>query len=143
MSNITVIVMNVADEFDDAITAVEEQVASEFEKTPMGKQYTLEVDDFATIDTIAEEWQNFAYGRPNFPRDEDLLIFLTFNDEPDGSISGILKTYERVGANIVVGCTLEQRQGAAFQAAWQKFELGLYNPWLYMHDLARWSIIPA
>lgn len=142
MSKITVVVLNIADEYDEAVGPLEEAIEASVSNDTFGRTYYVEVDDISTIDAIAEDWTNFVYSRPGFPKDEMFQLIATLNDEPDEAHSITLAAYRNLEATIVIACTEEQKSSSAFDEVWQLYELGSYDPWKRIAELARWRIIP-
>ena len=142
MSHLTVVVLNVFEEYDEAIGLFEEQVGAAVHESELDKGYYVEVDDISTIDAVAEEMMAFAHQRPDFSEEAVFVILPTLSETPDEAHLGLIAFYREVGAMVIMACTEEGRGAPEFEELWDRYELNAYNPWHNIADYVRWRIIP-
>ncbi len=136
-----VLVLNIAEEYDEAIASVEQSVAEDFRETIFGDTYIVAIDDVSTIDVVAEEWTNAVYNDPSFPEDTDFVLIPALHDEPEEFHRPLLNLYREMGATVIIACTDEEKNSPEFIQVWEQYRLGDLAPWDYIQDHARWSIV--
>lgn len=141
MSHLTVVVLNVFEEYEEAVGLLEEQIRAAVYESGLDKDYYIEIDDVSTIDAVAEEMMAFVHQRPDFPEDAVFVILPTLAYTPDEAYLGLIEFYHEVGATVIMACTEEDRSAPAFEELWDRYELNVYNPWHNIADHVRWRII--
>lgn len=141
MSHLTVVVLNVFEEYEEVVGLFEEQVGAAIHESGLDKDYYIEIDDISTIDAVAEEMMAFVHQRPDFSKDAVFVILPTLSETPDEAHLGLIEFYHEVGATVIMACTEEDRSAPEFEELWDRYELNVYNPWHNIADHARWRII--
>lgn len=137
----TVLVLNIAEEYDEAIAPIEQEIQKSLYDTGFYDEYIVEVDDVSTIDVVAEEWTTAVYNDPLFPENEEFLLIPALHDEPEEVHIPLINLYREAGAKVIIACTDEEKNGLEFTQVWKQYRLGDLSPWAGIREHARWSIV--
>lgn len=139
MSRTLVIVLNVEEEYEQAIAEYEERIEEILSMLP-SRPFEMQIDDISTIDAIADYWLEWLKTRPWYPNDLEFRLLLTFEPDIDEEYKPVLDMYKKAGATIIVACTDEQKRSARFQHAWNTLHMDKADIWNNIGQYARWSV---
>lgn len=139
MSRTLVMVLNVEDEYEQAIAEYEERIEATLSALP-SRPFEMQIDDISTIDAIADYWLEWLKTRPWYPKDLEFRLLLTFESDIDEEYKPVLDMYKQAGATIIVACTDEQKRSGRFQNAWNTLHMDKADIWNNIGHYARWSV---
>lgn len=139
--SVIVLVLNIAEEYNEAIASVEQSIAKDLRKTIFSDEYIVTIDDVSTVDVFSEEWTNALYSDPSFPEDTDFVLIPALHDEPEDFHRPLLNLYQEMGATVIIACTDEEKNSPEFIQVWEQYRMGDLAPWGHIQDHARWSIV--